>query len=275
MLQRFSPTSALQTTEGEHGFDLREILNFLWRQWKFIAAIAGATLLVAAVLLARETPRYTASAQVLLDPRKEKVAGNEAILSDVNLDFAVIESQMAIIRSTVFMRRVVEKEGLVSDPEFGSGPPQGSSLVETVRSYFFGAAEESTQKYNEQSNQAIPANIVGSVEALKGATSVTRAGQGYLLSISVTSVDPTRAAKLANAVADAYVVDKLDARFEAAQRASAWLSDRLTDLRKQLRESEEAVAQFRSGPRPLANFQCYLEPATTFGTQWEVGDCES
>ena len=50
---------------------------------------------------------------------------------------------------------------------------------------------------------------------------------------------------LANAVADAYVVEKLDARFEAAKRASAWLSDRLVDLRKQLRDSEEAVADFR------------------------------
>jgi capsular exopolysaccharide synthesis family protein len=67
-----------------------------------------------------------------------------------------------------------------------------------------------------------------------------------VLAISVTSVHPARAAKLANAVADAYVVDKLDARFESAKRASAWLSDRLLELRKQLRESEEAVAQFRT-----------------------------
>ncbi len=34
--------------------------------------------------------------------------------------------------------------------------------------------------------------------------------------------------------------------FEAAKRASAWLSDRLVDLRNQLRESEEAVAKFRA-----------------------------
>ena len=87
---------------------------------------------------------------------------------------------------------------------------------------------------------------MASIEALKRAMTVTRFGQGYIFSISVTSVDPARAAKLANAVADAYVVDKLDARFEAAKRASAWLSDRLVELRKQLREFEEAVAQFRA-----------------------------
>ena len=54
-----------------------------------------------------------------------------------------------------------------------------------------------------------------------------------------------RAAQLANAIADAYMVDQLDARFEAAKRASAWLSDRLVELRRQLRDSEDAVAKFR------------------------------
>ena len=86
---------------------------------------------------------------------------------------------------------------------------------------------------------------MASIQRLRGAIGVGRAGQGYILNISVTSVDPDRAARLANAVADSYVVEKLDARFEAAKRGSAWLSDRLVDLRKQLHNSEEAVADFR------------------------------
>ena len=150
----------------------------------------------------------------------------------------MIESQMAIIRSTVFLRRVVEKEHLVSDPEFGSGSsPAGS-----------GTADQSVRA--EAKDQSIPPDVARSIAALKGAVSVRGGSQAqyavsYLLSISVTSRDPTRAARLANAVADAFVLDKLDARFEAAKRASAWLSDRLVELRKQLRDSEEAVAHFR------------------------------
>ena len=65
---------------------------------------------------------------------------------------------------------------------------------------------------------------------------MTRAGQALVLNVAITSADSAKAARLANAVADAYVVDKLDARFEAAKRASAWLSDRLVELGKQLRE---------------------------------------
>ena len=70
-----------------------------------------------------------------------------------------------------------------------------------------------------------------------------------MLTIAVTSPDPAEAARLANAVAETYLVDKLDARLEAAKRASAWLGDRLVGLRAQLRQSEEAVAQFRAEHR--------------------------
>ena len=85
------------------------------------------------------------------------------------------------------------------------------------------------------------------VATLSSALSVSLVPQqGYVLAIAVTDPDPTRAARLANAVADAYQVDKLDTKYEAARRASAWLSDRLLGLREQVRVSEEAVAQFRA-----------------------------
>src|SRR5215470_8662825 len=112
MLNRISATSKLETGEDEHRFDLREILSFAWRQWKFIAAVMGVVFLVGLVLLMRQTPLYTATSLVLLDRQREKAPGAEAILTEVNLDFAMVESQMAIIRSSMFLRRVVDKERL-------------------------------------------------------------------------------------------------------------------------------------------------------------------
>ena len=231
MLHRLSPAKIFDTSEVVQGFDLREILSFVWRRWKFIASVVGVTLLIGIVSLLRQTPLYTATSQVLLDPQSEKVPGPGALRPDVNLDLAMIESQMAIIRSTVFLRRVVEKERLVSDPEFGFSGGPGPSILATIR-----PAGEA---------QSISTEVLGSTEALKGAVSVAT-GPGYLLVISVTSTDPVRAARLSNAVADVYLLDKLDTRFEAAKRASAWLSDRLVELRNQLRASEEAVAEFRA-----------------------------
>ncbi len=247
MLNRLSSTNLVNNPQkDEHGFDLREGIGFLWRQWLFITSIVGTVLFVGAIYLSTETPRYTASAQILLEPQQEKASKDDAILTEVNLDYPIIESQLAIIKSTVFLQRVAEKQGLVTDPEFGSPPPAAPpapTLFGRLRSFVVGA-DAAPKPQAPPDNGA--SRLSASVQALKGAVAAGRAGQGYILAISVTSVDPARASRLANAVADAYVVEKLDARFEAAKRASAWLSDRLVELRQQLRESEEAVVQFRT-----------------------------
>ena len=129
-----STRTSLPQDGAERRFDLWEILNFCWREWKFMAAVFAAVLIIGTVYTLRQTPLYTATAEVLLDPRKEKAAGADAVLSDNHIDYAMIESEMAIIRSTVFLRRVVEKKHLVSDPEFGSGAPRaGAPRMNRVR----------------------------------------------------------------------------------------------------------------------------------------------
>src|SRR5437764_15013555 len=107
MLNRLSSArTTFGQEEAERRFDLWEIVNFCWREWKFIAAVFITVLVIGTVYTMRQIPLYTAASQVLLDPRKEKAAGTDAILSDGYFDYAMVESQMAIIRSTVFLRRV-------------------------------------------------------------------------------------------------------------------------------------------------------------------------
>src|SRR5438132_545304 len=251
MSDQSPPVSVAGAAAAEHRFDLRELLSFLWRQWKFIAILTAVVLTVGTTFLLRQTPLYTATSQVLLDRQREKAPGVEAILTDVNVDISMIESRMAIIRSSVFLRRVVEKERLAAE-ESGARAAQepaaeGWSIWRSLRSIVGASPGEARPAPVRIGSDTIPVDELRAIEALKAAVSVSRVAQhGYVLAISVTATDPARAARLANAVADAYLVDKLDTRFEAAKRASAWLSDRLVELRNQLRESEEAVSQFRS-----------------------------
>lgn len=238
--------------EAGGGFDIHALVNFVWRQWKLIAGVTALAVLIGAVNIARTTPLYTATAQLLLDPRKEKAVGQDVIMSDAILDLPTVESQIAIIKSSALLRRVVEKERLVNDPEFGASPAMGDGgvgLLATVRAFFSRNASSDQAPPTDKSAKSLEtlsSEAMRTIESVKGAVVVARTGYSYVISVSFTSADPAKAARLANAVADAYVVDKLDARFEAAKRASSWLSDRLVELRQQLRESEEAVARFRA-----------------------------
>jgi len=224
-------------------FDVRVYLNFVWRHWVFIGAVVGLALLMALIYLARATPLYTATTRVLLEQAEK--APTDAGARDLYgfYDRSYIENQLAILASDSLLRRVVIKERLAG-PAAIAKEPQGTE-----------GSKEDAASAEEQS-------ILNAVNGLRGALAIKRSGQAQVLDISITSVDPVQAARFANAVAEAYVVNQLDARFESAKRASGWLSDRLVELRQQLSESEEAVTKFRqdhalarSGPTVALNDQ--------------------
>ena len=90
-------------------------------------------------------------------------------------------------------------------------------------------------------------DLAATVDALRWALTVKRGREGDVLSVSVTSTDPARAARIANAVAEDALVDPLYARLDAGRREFGWLNERLPiELRERLRESEEAVVAFRA-----------------------------
>ena len=108
------------TLPSDLGFNFREIFGTLWRRrW----VIGGTVLLVTsiAVLVAFQvTPRYTATAEVLVDPRERNVADVEAVLAGLSSDASTIDSQIQVIRSRSLADRVIRQLGLQDDPEFNS-----------------------------------------------------------------------------------------------------------------------------------------------------------
>lgn len=232
-------------------FELRHFLDFFWRKWKFIATVTLACLCAIILFLANATPRYTASAQLLLDPQQDQAPGADAVASALSLDQFAVDSQVTVLRSNVLLRRVVESQKLVADSEFGVAADTGPTIFARVQQSILGLFVQDTPKSNEGSrrDQAIPADILAAIQHLRNALAVERVGRTYVINVSVRSTDPYKAARLANAVADAFIVDRLEARYASAQRATAWLGDRLEELRKQLRESEDAVAVFKAEHR--------------------------
>src|SRR5438132_13485789 len=105
-------TRNFETEPAGRTFDMRQYLNFVWRHWLFITSVTALALLFAGVHLARTTPLYTATAQVLLE-RPER-APTDTSSSDYYRfnDSSFIENQLAIIRSDPLLQRVVVKERL-------------------------------------------------------------------------------------------------------------------------------------------------------------------
>ncbi|OAI28673.1 hypothetical protein A1351_11240 [Methylosinus sp. R-45379] len=189
---------------------LRAAAQFLRRRWPPLLGATMLALLAGAAFLVMATPRYTASAQLLIEMRPDRSIGADAILAHAPINRQTMKSDIAVIRSAALLRRVVERERLADDLEFGAA----------------------------------------ALDRLRNALSVAQLRYSPVIKIVVTSTDPAKAARLADAIADAFVVDRLDTRLEAARRASAWLAERLVALQRQSRASEEALAQFRAAAGP-------------------------
>ena len=67
----------------------------------------------------------------------------------------------------------------------------------------------------------------------------------YVIQISFWRKSPEKAARIANAIAEAYISDQLQSKFEASQRAESWLQERVTELRQQASAAEKAVLDFK------------------------------
>ena len=195
------PAAQVGSPVPDHKFDLREHLNFTWRNWIFILSVTAFAFLIGVVYLVNATPLYTASTQVLLQPRERPPSDAVANTGSSNMymTYSYADDQLAILRSDSLLRRVVIKEQFVPLNAQDSRTPQ--------------------QDNNASSSQEQA--IVDAINRLRGALAVSRSGSqaqwSNLLNIAITWEDPIRAGQLANAVADAYVVDQLDARLEFGQ----------------------------------------------------------
>lgn len=237
----FAARAAQAPAPGEE-LVIRPLVDFLVQHRKRIVlmTLLGAVLAYC-VGLAME-PKYIATAQVLLEPRKEKIFGQETILPEMNLENGSIDSQVLVVQSTNLLRHVVEVEKLEADPEFGD---RVSAPFFPLPAWLTFSRPAPSVRDDNNGPGAPPPHLRATIERFRKAIDVSRVGKTFVMAITVTSRDAAKAARLANVVADAYIAEQLAARYDSAKHASIMLAERLGALREQVRESDEAVAQFR------------------------------
>ena len=63
--------------------------------------------------------------------------------------------------------------------------------------------------------------------SLMGNLTARRVGLTYIVEVSFRSPNPGRAAGVANAIVDAYILDQLESKYQTTRRASVWLQERI------------------------------------------------
>ncbi len=215
-------------------------VNFLRRQISIIIFVTLVVLALVGVYLVTAPPSYTAEAQMIIDTRKLQPFQQQSTLNDVAMDSATVDSQVEILKSENVILAVIRNLRLTEDPEFIGGA--GGSIISTaiglvsqVANLFSGSEPPSSFQLERRAADAFQSRLT-----------VKRVGLTYVISVSFRSLNADRAAQIANAVVDAYVVDQLEAKYQTTRRAGGWLQDRIRELRDQASSAETAVVAFKA-----------------------------
>jgi succinoglycan biosynthesis transport protein ExoP len=226
-LEAASASGLLQPTE------LLFLAIALVRRHMAMIAVTIAIFVALAVAYLVVTPaQFRATAVMIMDARR--TPGLQAANTpEVTLDNPTVESQAEILRSENIALAVIRDLKLADDP--------GLTTPSALGSVF--AAVGSVLGSNEPPSEARALRSV--VEQFDRRLTVRRVGVTFVFEIAFLHPDPAKAAEIANAVADAYVVEQLEAKYQSTRRAGGWLQDRLKELSKQATDAERAVVEFK------------------------------
>jgi polysaccharide biosynthesis transport protein len=208
-------------------------LGFLRRQYWVIIFTAVLALATSAIYLRITPPVYTAEVKVLFgNPKAQFVQQQSVLAADTPVDSPQLESQIQILKSKAIATLVINQLKLADDPEFKE---PGRSWRSIIKEWLGGP------------HRARPVDPVDwLVDNFDKRLSAIRLGFSTVIEISFSAGSAERSAEIANAIANTYVTDQLNAKLDANRTATAWLQDRLTELGQQALTAERAVNAFKS-----------------------------
>lgn len=211
---------------------VEQLSGFIRRQFPIFVFITSCCLALGLVYLFTTPATFTSHAMLLIDSSKLRVLQQqETPVGDVPIDTSYVETQVEILKSENIGLSVIKDLKLADDDEFvGSG----SGLIGRIVGFFSAPKVRSETKLDRTALAAFLAK-----------RTVSRVDRTYVLDIGFTSFNPSRAAEIANAIADAYIVDQLQSKYQATKRASSWLQDRIKELRQQASDADRAVLDYK------------------------------
>lgn len=225
--------SRAQSSSNDVDVDLGRLFASLKENWRLIVLAAVVVAGGAFLLASLAAPLYRAETRIVIEMREsvytrpQNEQGDRPILDDEG-----VASQVEIISSTDILARVAKKLDLAHNKEIVGGEQStlGSLLV---------LAGLRSDPRNVAPEQRV-------VEAMRENLEVYRVNNSRVIVISFSSEDPKLAAKVPNAIADAYLAVQRQAKEESNTDATKWLQPEISELRLKVKAAESRVADYRA-----------------------------
>ncbi|MBB3929355.1 uncharacterized protein involved in exopolysaccharide biosynthesis/Mrp family chromosome partitioning ATPase [Kaistia hirudinis] len=215
--------------------DTRLLFRALLRSLRYLVPLIVLAALAVFIGLGFLTPRYTSQSMVLIEPGESQLTQATSGSDEVRslLDSEGVASQVQLIASRDIVANVVESLNLSALPEFDR-PTFAERIQAFLARFGLGGA----------TNPATTEERV--LQRFSDALQVYSVDKTRVITIAFSSSDPALSARVANAVADAYLALDREAKRKTTADASRWLETQIDDLRLRVSESEAKVESFRA-----------------------------
>jgi succinoglycan biosynthesis transport protein ExoP len=250
MLKRVEPPQGpgadvdMEVAGSPGAIDFDQLVAAARRQARVVAAAAAIAVLLGLAYTVTAVPKYTATTDILIDSQKDQNALSASI-AELTFDTGAIDSQVEVMKSEKIALSVISTMHLTHDPEFmgARGTLIGQALGFLRAVFDFSGWFLSREKSDSEEEADLTRAAMGQ---LKANLDVRRVARTYVLAVDYTSPDRGKAAAIANAFAEAYLTDQLDAKFDATRRAAGWLQTRIADLKQQSLDADFAIQKFKA-----------------------------
>jgi succinoglycan biosynthesis transport protein ExoP len=223
---------------------LATVVGFIRRRFFVIISILPLTVALAVAYLYTTPPVYSAQARIMIDTGKLQVF-KKSNPGDEPGNAAMVDTKLEILKSDNFALSIINNLHLTHDPDFVES---GTSLIDRAMDLLHhpSGLSHSLNRLFKNEPESGPDLRGHILQVFKNRLTAARLGTSYVIEIQFQSNDPDRAAQIANAVADAFIVDQSENNNKIIAKATTWLQDRLNELRAQALAAERAVVEYKT-----------------------------
>ena len=202
------------------------------RRWTVLSILL---LVVMTVMIGtlKQRPVYRSKAVLQIDKESANVLSFKDFVAEIDpYDDSYLETAYRILQSRTLARRIIDKLQLDQLPEYNEPPSWFSQFVSKWGSHPAPVLSEDPQMDPKYDNL---------IDSFLDRLTVNPVRRSRLVEINFDAYDPSLSARVTNALAANFIDQNLEAKWDATQKASEWLSQQLVGLKARLEKSEEVL----------------------------------
>jgi len=222
---------------------LADALRVIRRRIGVILLVVALAFVAALLFLATTPPTFKATTTVMVLPADQGLSSSVPNMVPTATDDAAIQTKVELLQSRALMKQTAQSLRLADDKEF-SPPVQDRSWTDSLFAFLTPDAP-APRDSSDLAEMAERARSEAITDRLIDHISVARIARSNVIAITASSMDPAKAALIANRLVETYIHNQIDEANDSQRRQIKALSKRVAEVRSYLERAELAAAAYR------------------------------